>query len=602
MADDVRSIIGLRDEMINEKIKFINNYKSSKNAATSSLLDPNANISQKNICTMQTELFKDFAVQINNKMMYYKIGEMFGYDLAEEYIDQLKNHEIYKHDNSSLSPYCVSITMYPFLLNGTKDLGGSSDAPKHFKSFCGAFISLVFEIASQFAGAVATTEFLMYADYFARKDYGDNYLETHKEEVLAGFDLIIYTLNEPAAARNYQAVFWNISIFDEPYFEALFGDFAFPDGVKPEYESVHKLQTFFMNYFNDEREEKLLTFPVITQASLYHDNGEPYDYKFHDFVADQLSKGNSFFNYQSDSPDTLSSCCRLANKIEDKPVFSYSLGAGGVATGSIGVITLNLNRLEQDKHRNLEDEILKIHKYHAAYRSLKEDDLNSGLLPAYKAGFISMDKQFSTIGFLGLVEAAEYRGIEVSYNKDFIDFCESKLKVIYDLNRKAKEKFGFLVNTEAIPGENVGVRFAKWDKEDGYESPRDCYNSYFYLPEDHTCLPMDKFKLHGKEVLQYLDGGSALHLNLDDFPTKDGYKDFLKYAAQCGCNYWCTNIPSTCCNDCGYIGKKKTEKCIKCGSKDVDYAVRVIGFLKKIKDFSEDRQKEASTRVYHEHK
>lgn len=598
MQEKIKTIIGLRDEMVNDKIKFITHYKSSKNAATSSLTDPNANVSQKNICTLQTELFKDFAIQINNKLMYYKIGDMFGYDLAEEYIDQLMNHEIYKHDNSSLSPYCVSITMYPFLLNGTKDLGGSSEAPKHFRSFCGSFLNLVFEIAAQFAGAVATSEFLMYADYFARKDFGDNYLETNEKEILSGFDTVVYGLNEPAAARNYQAVFWNISIFDKDYFNALFGDFAFPDGVKPEYESVNKLQKFFMNYFNKERERKLLTFPVITQASLYHKNGEPYDYEFHDFIAEQLSEGNSFFNYQSDSADTLSSCCRLSNKIQDKPQFSYSLGAGGIATGSIAVITLNMNRLEQDKHRDLKTEITKIHKYHAAYRSLMEDNLNTGLLPVYTAGFINMDKQFSTIGFLGLPEAAEYRGIEVSYNDEYINFCSGKLKIIYDLNRKAKEKYGFLVNTESIPGEGVGPKFAKWDKEDGYESPRECYNSYFYLPEDSTCLPMDKFKLHGEEVLQYLDGGSALHLNLDDFPTKECYKDLLKYAAKCGCSYWTTNIPSTCCNDCGHIGKKYLPHCIKCGSTDVDYAVRIIGYLKKIKDFSEDRQKEAGKRIY----
>ena len=156
-----------------------------------------------------------------------------------------------------------------------------------------------------------------------------------------------------------------------------------------------------------------------------------------------------------------------------------------------------------------------------------------------------------------------------------------------------------MVNTESIPGESVGVKFAKWDKEDGYESPRDCYNSYFYLPEDESCLPMDKFKLHGKEVLQYLDGGSASHINLEDFPTKDGYKDLLKYAAKCGCSYWCTNIPSTCCNDCGFINKYNTKTCPKCGSKDVDHAVRIICYLKRIKDFSEDRQIEARKRVYH---
>ncbi len=594
----VKTMVGLDEDQLHEKIRFIDGYRSNMNAASSSLVDPNANVISKNIATLSSELWKDFNIQLNRKLMYYKIGDMFGYELAEEYLSQLENKEIYKHDESSIMPYCVSVTLYPYLLNGTIPLGGSSEAPKHYRSFCGSFLNLVFEIASQFAGAVATGEFLMYADYFARKDYGDNYLETNLKDVREGLDSVVFGLNEPAAARNYQACFWNISIFDRDYFHALFGDFAFPCGTKPDYESVNKLQKEFMRYFNKLRETKLLTFPVITQASLYHKNGEAYDEDFKDFIAEELAAGNSFFNYQSDSADSLASCCRLKNKITDKPEFSYSLGAGGIATGSISVMTINLNRLEQDIHRNLEDEINKIHKYQAAFRELMKDNLNSGLLPVYDAGFINMDKQFSTIGLMGMVEAAEFKGIEISYNEEFIGFCEEKLKIIYDLNRKAKEKYGFMVNTETIPGESVGVKFAKWDKEDGYESNRDCYNSYFYLTEDTTCLPMDKFKLQGEEVLQYLDGGSALHLNLDDFPTKQGYKDMLSYAAQCGCSYWTTNIPSTCCNDCGYIGKKNLDYCIKCDSKDVDHATRIIGYLKKVKDFSQDRQKEEGIRVY----
>lgn len=596
--ENVKTMVRLSDSQVNDKINFINGYKSNMNAANSSLCDPNANVVSKNIATLQCELWKDMNIQLNRRLMYYKIGDLFGYKLAEEYLDQLENHEIYKQDESSLMPYCVSVTLYPYLLDGTTKLGGSSNAPKHFNTFCGSFLNLVYEIASQFAGAVATGEWLLYMDYFATKDFGADYTVTHRNEIESGFASAVYGLNEPCAARNFQSVFWNISIFDKPYFEALFSDFAFPDGTKTNYNSVHKLQVMFMRWFNKEREVKLLTFPVITQASLYTEEGLPIDVDFQDFIAGEMEAGNSFFNYQSDSADSLSSCCRVKNNISNKPEFSYSLGAGGIATGSISVMTLNFNRLQQDPNRDLETEIKKLHKYQVAFREIMKDNMNAGLLPVYTSGFINMDRQYSTIGIIGLNEAAEFMGIEVSNNQEYIDFCKGKLKIIYDLNREAAKKYGFMMNCEAIPGESVGVKFAKWDKEDGYIVNRDCYNSYFYLPDAQSTTIIDKLSLHGSEITEFLDGGCAAHLNMDDFHTKQDYKDLLNYAAKVKCFYWCINVPSTCCNDCGYIGKKNLDHCIKCGSKDVDYAVRIIGYLKRIKDFSKDRQKEAATRVY----
>ena len=155
---------------------------------------------------------KDFFVQINRAKVSGKIRELFGQDLADEYLRQIEAHEIYVHDETSLKPYCVSVTMYPFLREGLSKLGGESQAPKHLASFCGSFINFVFAVSSQFAGAVATVEFLTYFDYFARKDFGDNYLETHRKEIENHLQQVVYSINQPAAARGYQSVFWNISL------------------------------------------------------------------------------------------------------------------------------------------------------------------------------------------------------------------------------------------------------------------------------------------------------------------------------------------------------------------------------------------------------
>lgn len=589
-------MIRLHPEQLNQKLSFIDEYIQAKNAADGSKLDANANVTQKNIATMEQELMKDFFVQINRAKVSGKIRELFGQDLAEEYLRQIEAHEIYVHDETSLKPYCVSVTMYPFLREGLSKLGGESQAPKHLASFCGSFINFVFAVSSQFAGAVATVEFLTYFDYFARKDFGDNYLETHRKEIENHLQQVVYSINQPAAARGYQSVFWNISIYDQYYFDAMFGNFVFPDFERPNWESTAKLQRFFMRWFNQERTKAILTFPVVTAAMLT-EQGKCKDSAFADEVAQELAEGNAFFIYQSDNPDSLASCCRLRNEIADH-TFSYSLGAGGVATGSINVITINMNRLVQDG-RDLATEVSKIHQYQYAYRKLMEEYLAAGMLPVYDAGFISLDKQFLTIGINGMVEAAESQGITVGYNPEYMAFVQERLKIIFQANQAASKKYGVKFNTEFVPAENLGVKNAKWDKADGYFVPRECYNSYFYVVEDEEINALDKFLLHGKELIEWLDGGSALHLNLDEALPQSGYRSLLDIAAKTGCNYFCINVKITICNECQHIDKRTRHQCAKCGSSNIDYGTRVIGYLKRVSAFSSARQKEHGLRFYH---
>lgn len=598
---------------LTNKKQFIKDYAKASNAATGSKYDANANVTEKNIVTLNGELFKGDVIKVNRTILTDKIREMYGEDLAKEYIQMLESHVLYKHDETSIMPYCVAITMYPFLLEGLQPIGGLSAKPKNLDSFCGMFVNLVFAISSQFAGAVATGEFLMYFDYFARKEWGNDYWKRPEEMVdkhrnidktlEQKFQQIVYSINQPAAARNFQSVFWNISYFDKYYFEGLFGEFVFPDGTKPVWDSLNWLQKKFMSWFNEERTKCILTFPVETVA-LLTDGEDIRDKEWADFTAEMYSKGHSFFTYTSDSADSLSSCCRLRNEVSDNQ-FSYSLGAGGIATGSKSVMTLNINRLVQDAVNKgydmidyLRSQVQKVHKFQTAYNELLKDYLKDGLLTVYTAGFINLKKQYLTVGVNGVIEAAEFLGIEVSDNDTYREFMQSILKAISDENRKAKTK-ELMFNTEFVPAENLGVKHANWDRKDGYFVPRDCYNSYFYAVEDTSLTIFDKFKLHGKEYVKYLDGGSALHMNLEEHLTKDQYRNLLKVAAANGTNYFTFNIPNTICNDCGHIDKRYLHECPKCGSKNIDYATRIIGYLKRISNFSEARQKEASKRYYY---
>ena len=259
------------------KLKFIENYINSDNTANATI-DDNSNVANRNIAVLNSEIHKEDNREVNLRMLRDKVKELypeFNYKQMDIDFDTIA----YLHDSSSQigMPYCVAITMYPFLINGIKDLGGLSAAPKNIDSFCGMFINLVFAIASQFKGAVATPGVLLCMDYFLRKEWGDNYYlksdiiissehckrqQTIQGQIHQYFQQIVYSLMQPSGSRGNQSVFWNLSIFDKPFFDTMYGDFYFPDGSRPQWESLQWLQQDFLHWFNQERLKCILTFPV----------------------------------------------------------------------------------------------------------------------------------------------------------------------------------------------------------------------------------------------------------------------------------------------------------------------------------------------------
>lgn len=995
---------------VKKKEDFIRSYIEASNAATGSKFDSNANVSNKNIVTLGQELYKENNIKQNRYILTNKITRLYSGKLANQYLQDLDNHILYKHDETGTPgyPYCVAITMYPFLVDGLKKLGGVSTAPTDTKSFCGEFINLVYSVSSQFLGAVATPEFITYLDYFLRKDYGDDYI--HKlnlivdytvkkrniEQVIENyFQQVVHSMNMPAGNRGYQTVFWNISYFDKFYFDGVFGEFLFPDGSKPRWDTISWLQKKFMKWFNQERTKYVLTFPVETMA-LLTDGGNGYmDEEYADFTSEMWSEGHSFFCYLSDSPDSLSSCCfskdqkvlwksstngvnlttleelhnltweshkknlrifhngswvsgksiKLPNrkmykvvtennkefymtdnhinvtlggekqtseltvndylmfntlplnavpendehltyeqgfvigaflgdgsmgsenkgviyeinfsqnknkyskcvdninacaeqmgiasratlggeyrnvypvrissrelvdfvkkwtkwergvhaetkdinldcllqsyefrmgildgwyntdggnanrcyttskqlaesmealitslgmqsiinvsdrtdeaviirgveynrnyplycvrwykqanhrtnkdvdhtwvkknnsiyfkiksieeveynddvyciecKDENEPYFTlpcglithncrlrnslkdleeedtdhnftthqYSMGTASVSTGSKSVMTINLPRLVQnatnryyhevegkdipkgvqmpldafkDKtllyqyiREDVSDMVERVHKYQTAFNETIKDFLKANMLDVYNAGFIDIKKQYLTVGVNGITDAAEFFNIKVSNNDIYREFVNNILETINMVNRKNKTR-DTMFNTEFVPAENLAAKNYKWDSKDGYwVSPnRNLYSSYFYNPEDTGLSVIDKMKLHGKEFVQYLDGGSAAHLNLNEHLSKEQYRALMCVAAEHGCNYFTYNIKNTCCEECGHIDKNTLEECPVCGSKKLSYLTRVIGYLKKTGSFSEPRQIEEHARFY----
>ena len=576
-------------DIIDNRLSFIDHYIAAQNAASGSEVDSNANVTHKTLATLEAELYKPLTIELNRAKVCAKLTERFGESVAEQYRQDLKDHLIYVHDESSLKPYCASISLYPFILEGTKSVGGVSGAPKNLQSFCGGFVNLVYQIASNFAGAVATVEFLHMFDYFARKTYGKDYLKTHQHDIEQELQGVVYALNQPASARGDQSVFWNISVFDRPYMKEMFGGFYYPDGTQVNMQSTRELQLFFMEWFRKERHKELLTFPVLTVSLLTTQEGFA-DAELMRYCAGQMEKGHSFFVYMSDSVDSLASCCRLRNELADN-TFSYTLGAGGVVTGSAQVITINMHRFMRDPAsvRDLETLIDRVHKYLIASRMVYEE---------YIAGYMDIDKQFLTLGLNGVVEAAEHAGYAISNNATYKNFLATILSIFKAKNKEALQKYGIRFNTEFVPAENLGVKNAKWDREAGFPAQRDCYNSYFYRVEDDDLTILDKIELYGKDITDHLDGGSALHLNLEQLLSFTQAKKIFELCRKNGVPYWTTNVLCTICDKCGTIDPVTRKQCKTCGNTDLDYGTRIIGYLRRLSSFSDGRQKEADRRYY----
>lgn len=644
------------DRILKDRLSYMMGYiKSSDNAATSSEEDSNANVSTKNVANLNGETYKNLNRRLQRMWMRNKLKEMFP-EVAKQYEKDLENHIIYTHDESSFSVptnYCEAVSLYPLLLHGTSTMDGlRTTPPKNLNSFCGQLVNLTFLLAAQCKGAVAFGEFFNFFDYFCVKEWGDNWDSLLEEKASSGvnnnqktvrqvieqaFQQIVFSWNQPAGNRSFQSPFINISYYDSNYWKALFEDFSFPDGSKPEWRRVDLLQKMFMKWFNATRKKTLMAFPVETMA-LLTDGKDVIDKDYKDFTAEMWHEGHSFFLYLSDSPDSLSSCCRLRNQIE-KNEFSFTNGLTGVRTGSCNVITLNLNRIVQDWARNVttyrwrgentekieshNENIVKaqwhkdnaqlseslkeyftnilerIYKYHIAYKTMLYDLEEKGMLTASTAGYISMKDLFSTIGINGLNEAAEFLGIECSDNPEYKKFVKFITSIISEENKKHSTK-SFKFNQEFVPAEQLGSRNYNWDKADGYKVPSDrvLYNSYFYLVDNPDTSVLEKLRLHGREYTETLDGGVGCHIGLSDHLSKEQYLYLIDYAIKVGCSYFTFNIPNSECKDCGNIEKIPIEECPVCGSKNISQWTRIIGYLRPIENFDKYRQIEAKRRVY----
>lgn len=621
---------------IRERIDYMDRYSNSlDNAASSSETDANANVTMKNVANLEGEVYKTTNRLIQRQRMKNELQTLFP-EVADQYEKDLNHHIIYAHDEScapTVKFYCQADSLYPLMTEGVGNIDGvTPSAPNDLQSFSGQITNLTFLLSSQCKGAVAFGEYFVALNYYVVIEFGPKWYDnldhevtttdcrisrTVKGQILKAFKQFVWGINQPASNRCFQSPFTNISYYDHTYFDALFKDFCYPDGSKPEWKAVDTLQRLFMKWFNEVRLKQVLTFPVETFA-MVHDGQDIIDKDYKELCAEMYAEGHSFFTYISDSADSLASCCRLRNELAEN-TFSPTSGLTGVMTGSCNVITINVNRFVQDtvrKHalqghwqqhtERFKEELVaileRVYKYHIAFKTMLYDLEDKGMFAASNGGYIYMSKLYSTIGINGLNEGARFLGMQVSNNAEYIQFLQLILGTIKEQNKRHSihdRKRPVLFNSEVVPAEGLGGKNYNWDKADGYWVPADenLYNSYFYNAHDDTSV-LDKFILHGRQTYQFTDGGSAAHINLDDHLSKAQYLKLIDFAIANGTNYFTFNIPNSKCEDCGHVVKKPVCTCHKCGSQHITQYTRVIGYLRPIKTFGQDRQIEAAKRVY----
>lgn len=616
---------------IRERIDYMDKYANSDaNASTSSETDANANVTMKNVANLEGEVYKVTNRRIQRQRMKDKLNELFpeDNDLGKQYIKDLENWIIYTHDEASspvLKPYCMAASLYPLMAEGVGKIDGvTPTAPNDIQSFSGQVTNLTFLLSANAKGAVALGDYFIALNYYVVAEFGPEWYKkldvitttehtlkpmTIKRAIRKGMKQFIYGVNQPAGNRSYNSPFSNVSYYDKTYFNSIFEDFYYPDGTQPEWKAIDTLQRIFMELHRELRLIKPLTFPVTTMA-MVHDGHDVIDKDYKKLCAEEWAKGGSFFCYLSDNPGALASCCRVLNEMKEN-TFSSTTGLTGIMTGSCNVITLNINRIVQDwfskcdsniisskkrvaykdkgltlfEHDSFKEYLIsileRVYKYHIAYKTMLYDLEEKGMFSPSNGGYIYMKKLYSTIGLIGYTEAAQFLGMSVSNNEKYIDFLRLVFGTVKEQNKIHSihnKKKPILFNSEAIPGEGLGVKLYEHDKKDGYWVPKDqnLYNCYFYNPWDNTSI-LDKFILHGKQVAPYCDGGQALHANLDEHLSEVQYTKLIDFAIEQGTNYFTFNIPISECKNCGHVVNAPIEECPICHSKNIDYWTRIIG-------------------------
>ena len=574
--------------------KFSKNFFKKSASVASVSVDANANVKEKSIAQYIQEYPKGLQ-RLNSFYQLFKwVKKVWGVKYAKIAVEKVLNGELAINDFSNFSTsYCYAFDLRMLLMEGMSFFKGGMKilAPKRSDSFVALLIQTTAFISNQIMGACSYPDCFVAWDWFLRKEHGQDYMkrvregndEEAKRKILAQFQNLIYSFNFPF--RSAQSAFTNLSVMDKGYMKSLFGEYYLPDGTLADLDSSQELSKLFFEYFEEiNGKEGMFTFPVMTLSLSLDPDGNYIDPDFKKWIS-KYNCRKSFSNVFIGEPDIYSSCCRLSNNIKKAGGlgFQNSFGVGGLSLGSHRVAVLNLARislLEENNPNILQEDIEVLHKILYAHRKLIKEKISKGVMPLYTSEWISINRQYSTIGITACNQYVANKGLDIKTGEG-IECIHKVLKTIEDnieAWQVAEAEEHCIYNLEAIPAESVAVRLAQADKVLGYNNKYKIYsNQYIDLMED--CPVYERFKVQGK-LDQLTSGGNILHCNVDgEKPlTPEQYEKIIDLAKECRVKYFGINYAySECANRHYTIGKNK--KCPICGEPIVETWARVVGFI-----------------------
>ena len=609
-GEDFEYINGLHPSQLDFS-EFLDKFVEQDTMADATI-DPNANASHKDIRSFITEKGKSEDKLFGLNKIFLEIKKKWGLRTAKQWLEQEFSKGLYLNDSATASyfPYCRANDFTRLATEGLFFLNKyNNQPPKHLTTYFDDVIEFVSFLSNRQSGAVGMPNVIIWAWYFWKKDVENGYYLKDPETYLRqNFQKFIYRLNQPFL-RIDQCAFTNVSIFDRPYLESLFGGIEFPDGTFAidHIEDLIKCQQIFMEVVSDTREENMFTFPVLTYSLLYKD-GHFEDKQFARWCSDHNMKWSDSNFFVSDNVGVLSNCCRLLSETTKLDAFINSIGGTALSVGSCRVSTINLVRIAYESKLNkkkyldiLRDRVTLDCKALYSMRHILQRNIEKGLLPNYQDGAVELDKQFCTIGGIGMYEVMDMFGLintdefgNKSYSDEAVEFATQILDVINDVKDNFECDFTF--NLEMIPAENCAGVICTADNL-LYEQDKYYIYSNQWIPLTEKCTIQEKCRL-GSLFDAKCGGGCIAHIDIENrFANSEEAWDMLNYVASRGVIYFAFTTKISVCEDKhAFIG---TNTCPTCGKPVSDQYARVVGFYTPVSSYQKIRKKEFNHRRWY---
>ena len=609
-GEDVARLNGFSDEQLSYT-DFIDNFVDKKVVADASI-DGNANVGHKDIVSLENEMSKPHSKLLAFNKIYYELKKKYGKETADEWLYHEWIGRFYLHDayNSTYKPYCFAYDIEELVNKGLFFIDRfNAQPPKHLVTYTDFVCEFISWCCNRTSGAVGIQSFLVYSYYFAKKDIEAGYVQHDADYYIRQeFQRFIYKLNQPYLRSGIQSAFTNISIFDRPYLESLFGGKVYPDGtfIIDYIDEILEYQKEFMEVLSEIREKNMMTFPVLTMALLRKD-GVFVDEDFAKWCCRHNMRWADSNFFISDDINSLSNCCRLKSNIEDMGYFN-SIGGSALEVGSIKVNTINLAAISysSDKDKYFDELKSKTQlslKVLDRVRHIIQRNVEKGLLPNYELEVINMDSQYNTIGIIGIYEVLQHYGMTYQdedgntfYSDEGVEFAKNILKTIHDEidSFRKEEAVNYMINIEQIPGERAASILMEKDKiffpDEAYELP--LYGNQ-WIPLGVKCTLQEKIRLSA--ILdEACSGGSIAHINIESpFNNFETAWKMLNYVADEGVTYFAFNLRISACEENhGFYG----DVCPVCGKPKVTTYQRIVGFLTPERTYSKERKAEFKMR------